>query len=227
MEIPPEITGAVIGIVGTALIAIIGFYLSSNRGNRVVLRKVRETSLLKISDLIQTHLSITYKEKQVSTIKLYEFDLINEGYVDIENFEVILEISSKGKNNFLEIQVWDDLWKTTLSNISNGKYFYIIARPYLNAYRRDKKEKLSIQVFTDTELEFQVNGGGKGWHAFYKEKLSRKPNYLLIGINLIILSAMLPIILSGQSIHPFILVILYIFLVFESIFLWSKEQGKS
>lgn len=167
MELPSEVTSAIITFLGTVILALGGFYFSTRRGNKVVLTKVNETSLLNISKLISDKLVINYKNKPITKLKLYELEITNQGFIDIDNLELILEITAKEKPTLVEVQGNDSQGKTTIQDISNGEYFYLITRPYLNMVKKDKREKIIIQVFTDTELGFDVIGGGKGWGVKY------------------------------------------------------------
>jgi hypothetical protein len=182
MALSPEIINAIIGVIGTALVGYFWFYITTHRGNNVVLRKLRETSLLKISNLISDNLSIRYKDKPVGKLKLYEFELSNEGYIDIKNLEVIIEIEANEKAGLLEVLVDDAQGKTDVVDVSNGEYYYLIKRPFLNMKRRNKEEKILVQIFSDSELQINITGSDLGWGTVYKEKKSDTPMYIIMGV---------------------------------------------
>jgi len=168
MELSPEVTSAIITFFGTALLAIIGFNIRTHIGNKVILRKLRETSLVKISPLVSENLSFAYKNKPIEKLKLYELELTNEGYIDIDNFEVNLDITLKDSNGIVEVQSIDPQGKIKVIDLLEfGNY--IIQRPFLNMLKKYKDEKISIQIFTNTELTIKVTGGGKGWGVVYKD----------------------------------------------------------
>jgi hypothetical protein len=168
--VPCGVIEGIIGVIGGVLVTVIGFYLKNKRSNKVFLRKKRETSLFRISNLISDDLSIQYKNIPVERLKMYELELTNEGFQFIEDFEITLNIFPKGNATFVEVQPIDSLGKTKVIDISKEGFSFLITREFLNTKKKNG-DKVSIQIFADSELEIKLVGGGKGWSVVYKEKI--------------------------------------------------------
>ncbi|MHB8855787.1 MAG: hypothetical protein ACYC6K_04105 [Bellilinea sp.] len=180
MNLTPEIQGAIIGALIGGFILFVGFYFRTHTGNKVIVRKLRETSLLSISKLVSDKLSINYKGIPIGKLKLYELELTNEGFIDIENFTLTLEITPFQETEVIEVQVTDSQSQTKLEDTYLFDNCFYINRPYLNMIKKNKIERIDIQIFTDTELNFRVIGGGKGWGAFYRKNQKYKISFPLI-----------------------------------------------
>ena len=87
MTIPAEILGAIIGAVLTAIIGIIAWYFKTHVGNQVIFESVNETSLIGLSDKVSSDLEINYRGKNIKQLYFHEFNIFNDGYINISNFD--------------------------------------------------------------------------------------------------------------------------------------------
>jgi len=113
--------------------------------------------------------SIIYKEVIINKIKLYEFELTNNGFIDIDDFEIKIIIEPEKNCSFIKAQAFDNIQKVKIVEFIENNPQYILKRPFLNMIKKNKSEKIYIQVFSDNKLNFKVIGGGKGWYIKYKE----------------------------------------------------------
>ena len=182
MNLSPEIISGLIGILGTAIIAFIGFQINTHRGNKVVLRIMRVNTIWNYSKAVNSKFSVSYDDKKIYALKLYDLEITNDGFMDIENLVVTLEVNPKEKTSIIDVLIDDDQYKTELINISNGEYYYLIKRPFLNMKKKTKDDRIRIYVYTDKELSFNISGGGKGWGVEYKEYRNNKAWLILLNI---------------------------------------------
>lgn len=189
MNISPEVQGVLIGSAITTVLALVTYYIKSHKGNFVIVQKIRETSLIYIQEQVRKKLSIIYDQRQIEKLKLYEFVISNKGDSDIEDFEIKMNVIEKPETRVMELQVNDPQAKTEIVNHLGDSGFISIKRPFLNPQKKIKSDVITIQVFTDTELEFSFTGGGRGWGVAYKEDTGNKKSHSFLTIITIIIVA--------------------------------------
>ena len=155
------------GIVG-ALVTAVVLYLRSRRGNRVVIYRVSETPQVRISESVRQNLSIRYKEQAVDNLVLNTLRIANGGAAVVEPLAIRFSIlPSYGEIDFLELEHVDPLSKTRLQRDGNT---FTLTRDFLNPQRAYKEEKVELNIFSNTKLNFSVVGGGKAWYARFEDR---------------------------------------------------------
>lgn len=188
MTIPAEILGAILGALLTALIGGGAWYYKTHVGNRVILEKVTESSLMKLSDKVSGDLSITYRGKQIKDLFFYEFNIYNEGFINISNFEVTINFKGESGFSLLKFQSDSLLGECEISVglIDDNSTKMVITRPYLNMRKQNKKEVINLQFITDSKITPTVKGGGLGWFVVCRNHQPRKSNFIFaLGIGFI------------------------------------------
>lgn len=175
---------------GGILVSLIGFYWKTRQGNHVFLEKVKETSLIEISDKVKENLKITYKDKEVSQLKLFEYILYNDGYKDIKDFSIDISFNPDPFSEIIEWQVIDNYDKTIVEETGRYSNNLSISRPYLNMRKKYKDEFLTIQVFSNSELKTYISGSGEGWNFLQKVKSNNflKKTFYLLFVSLFTIS---------------------------------------
>jgi hypothetical protein len=229
MDIPVETINTVIDVVGGALLALIGsgviYWIKSRRGNKVILEKVNETSVIQLSEKVRDNLSITYKGNKVNQLILYEFNLYNNGDNNISDFNMTVHFLNFDVNSpfFIEPIINDiqDETTTDLRFTNDGNHFELrINRPYLNAKKKFNKELITIQILADTNMGFNVIGGGEGWGTEYLD--ITKPNKILLALSnslLLIASIIIGIaVFSKNNVYDSLLIAIGIIVMISSSF---------
>ena len=94
--------------------------------------------------------------------------VVNTGQVVIENLEINLDLSARhGNIDFWEIEHSDPLSKTT---VEKSEISFKLKRDFLNPKRAYKEDIIKINIFSNTQLNFAVVGGGKSWYAQYEDR---------------------------------------------------------
>jgi len=200
---PSGLLNTILGIIGTALISWIAFTVKSRTGNKVIIQKSKETSLIKISENVQDKLSISYDGKPVKTLKLYEYTVTNKGYEDISNFEIFLEVTSKPSSRVMEILIDDPKIRMRPQAVNDeNKVAVLLKREYLNSDKRDKSDFLTIQLFSDSPLEVMFKGGGKGWVAKFIA-INKKPKFLAKAVSCLIIIVGLVVLAKIEELQPY------------------------
>lgn len=184
MNISPEVQGGIIGALIGGFLLFIGFYFRTHVGNKVLIIKTSETFVTGFSDSRGNSLSFNFKNIPIESLYFAVFKFINNGYAEIEDLNIVLKVIPKNETELLEVQLLDYLYKAELTASETYKHSYMITRPYLNMVRKDKDEAVYIQIFSDTECDYQIFGGGKGWKTEFQKPPSKifKPSlYMGVG----------------------------------------------
>lgn len=193
MKIPAEILAAIIGSIFTAIVGIIAWQYKTHKGNKVILRKVNETSAIRLSDKVRENLSITYKGKEVKRLIVYEFNIYNNGDKDITNLDISIQIPLETllSKPLIEPIVSDHQEKTEMSvDISlRGYFIFKLKRPFLNTRKKYKDEVIYLQIISDSELNLGISGGGEGWSTEYFDVEKRDKKLFKLGISFLIIGA--------------------------------------
>jgi hypothetical protein len=167
----PEVIAVVIGAILGIIITIVGFYINSTRGNRVVVIYKGKATLVKQVESIKSDLIISYRGDEIEQLNVYDLALENHGFKDISNLELRLLVKPESNKGFVELRIMDYLGKTE-SAISpldeDNKYEIFITRPFINSRKRYKEETITLKIYSNEELKFNVTGGGEGWYSKIK-----------------------------------------------------------
>jgi hypothetical protein len=180
----PQVISALLTFTLTSITAYLLYQLRIRRGNRVVLANVGKTSLVSTSKDVRANLKILYKENVVEHLYLYKFELFNSGNIDLQNVAVQIQIKNLRPGGFIEVEREDLLDKTEISlskNHSaekNGHETVTVSREFLNSIKKFKEEKIYLRIFSDSDLEFSVHGGGTGWSSSYEIENNNVPGNL-------------------------------------------------
>lgn len=178
MDISKIILAVISGLAVFILTRIID-YFSSRKGNRVILQFVKESPLISISAKYSKGLKITYNDRPIDDLILYEFSLYNDSNIDIgqisdfhinfypekpEDYFMDFRISeSGGKIDLAPIEKKDDLGSSAYTSLG-------MTLPYLNSNKKLKEEKITLVVISNTRIaQVEVIGGGQGWRGTYKD----------------------------------------------------------
>ncbi len=90
------ITGAAVGVIGTAAISFYLFY-KSKKFMRVDCLLDSPISLLELSDKIKDKIEIKYMGENADIVYLFSFDIINTGNQSIENQPILVQLDESAK----------------------------------------------------------------------------------------------------------------------------------
>ena len=171
----------------SALIATVSLLLvlrSRKQPKKLVIREVKNSSLIKIWPGIRDKITVSFGDRQVGSLGQMEIELLNSGSEVIEHASCTLQLS-KDAHVLGTVLRPEYIESTTLIEDSTIK----INIPYLNPMREHEQVmKLSILVEGDAEL-VDASGMGQGWSV----RLERLPSlrrvkmysYLLLTVILI------------------------------------------
>lgn len=184
MNISPEVQGGLIGALLAGLFTFIGFYFRTHTGNKVIITKTADDILKGFHDKRGNSLTFNFKTIPVESLYFCEFKIINNGYVEIEDFILIVKVIPENETELLEVQLIDYLNKAEIIPNEKEKHSYTIKRPYLNMVRKDKEEGIFIVIFSDSPCDYVIYGGGKGWKTTFQKPSTKYLNptmYLGLG----------------------------------------------
>jgi len=148
----------------------------------VLLEFVWSSSLISISEKYARNFSITYKNKPIEKLILYEFSLYNDGDIDIDELsDLSVNFYPEDRENFfMDFQAQDnantiEIHPCEVYEGGEPSYYSVnISRPYLNSKKKLKEENIALYVFSNTPIEkVEIKGGGKSWRASYKDSKMR------------------------------------------------------
>lgn len=198
MNIPIEIIAVLIASSLALIGWVIRFYVTTHRGNKVILeKKVDATVIGKEMGKIKG-LKIIYKDLPVERLKYLEYVLYNDGYKDITNLHVEIEFEPIGSPSIIEIQSDDKLGKHEF-NEKNKNMVMSIDRPFLNMRRKFKNELITIQVLTDIDFNISILGGGVGWTAELAYEKDSDKRFLITMIFVLILGTLSVLLLTPEQ----------------------------
>jgi hypothetical protein len=165
-----QIIGGIVGAVAAGLIALIAYLYKSRQGNRIIVKRVSETPQIEISRRVKRKLEITYDGSPVDNLVLNTLVIYNNGNEIIKPVEFKLGVtSSNGEIAYLEIEETDPLGQLGQMKVIKDGYSFTIKRLYLNPKKKFKEEEIKLAVFSNTRLNFSVEGGGEGWYTKYAD----------------------------------------------------------
>jgi hypothetical protein len=180
-----------VGAIGAVLLGValdrIIVWLANRRGNRVVIARNTQSPQIQIKEDVEGLLQMRYGQHPVKQLVLNTLQLWNGGNTTIKNLELKLIANSReplsselGQGFFLDAEAQDPDDALTLDIQSLGAlgkpsdaWTVIIKRPYLNPKRKYREEFIELAVFSNTELDFEVEGGGEDWRSKFKDRTQK------------------------------------------------------
>jgi hypothetical protein len=156
----------------SSIIAIVTCFVlltTRKRPNRLVVRELRSSSLVRVWPTVRNQIKMTFNEQPVSTLAQADAEIFNEGsdVIDRPTFTLSLATGSKVLGAIVvpaEFGAQVDIEGSTVT----------ITLPYLNPAREHGQLlKLSVLADGDTD-QIIVSGNGKGWSVRHSALPSRK-----------------------------------------------------
>jgi len=205
----PILINTFLTAIFTLAIAYGTYKVKSKKANKVIFGKTYIFPLIRVSDLVKQNIAVTYRDKQLQDLIFYEFQITNQGEIDITNFEASITFWTGKPDSFLEIITADKQGKTVtdLERVVIGEdsdeYHCKLTRPYLNQIKQHQDEIVFLRVYTDSYLNFTICGGGEGWNAYAmdyrftdedtKKQLNTKLSLLGVPIGVFVLFCLITI----------------------------------
>jgi|SRR5579864_5692292 len=149
----------------SALVATVtvGFLLySRKRPNRIVIREIRNTSVVRIRPSVRNKIKMTFDDKPIETLGQIEGEIVNDGSGVITTPKFVFTLAED--SIVLDALITPQDFGATAEIDRNT---VTIALPYLNPVREDKQiVRLSLLVDGTTE-NIKTTGGGEGWSVWY------------------------------------------------------------
>jgi hypothetical protein len=236
-----EIIAAIVGAVITGIIAFIAYIYKSRQGNRIIVKRISETPQIDVSRRVKRNLAITYNNQPVDNLVLNTLVVHNNGNEIIKPVEFKLEVTTpKGEIDYLEVEEDDPLGQLGQMKIIKDRSSLTIKRPYLNPKKKFKEEEIKLAVFSNTRLDFSVEGGGEGWYAKFEDEItSMGIRFRLLaagmlagfifGLFALFLADILTINISATAFSTYLIIISTVLfsMSFLLIRLWERLQGIS
>lgn len=231
MTIPSEILAAIIGALVTGLLALGVYLYKSHKGNKVILEKVKESSLIELRKDFSNNIEIKLKGYSVEKLILYEFELYNSSDNNITDLLVNIEFQCK-ESNFLVSQITKDVQKITIADETfseNSTKILEIKRPYLKPRKKYKKEVISIQIISNSNINFSITGGGENWNADYGTEFRKALEFLIFGALSIFMAIALIIyyaysLLTFGTDNSYLIIFASVFTIICIFFLWYADR---
>lgn len=187
MTIPSEILAAIIGAVITAIVGGIAWYIKTHIGNKVIIEKISESSLIGFSDKISEDLSITYKGNPVKQLFFYKFRIYNDSYINIANFSTEIQFTSKAEFPIFLVQteLLPQSCSIDYNLLEDGLLIVNLEKPYLNTIKQDKNDIINLQFISDEKFSYKAVGGGVGWFLEIREKPPIKKKFFYTGLSIL------------------------------------------
>ena len=141
-----------------AIITCIFLLRSRKKPKRIVLREVRNTSVVSIWPTVRNKIKMTFEDKPIQSLGQIEADIFNSGSEAIQQPTFTLTLPEESV--VLGILLTPDNSETQCKFDRNK---IIIALPYLNPVR-EHKQIVKLSLLTDGRTKIiEVTGGGEGW----------------------------------------------------------------
>jgi hypothetical protein len=185
-----QMLSAVIAVILTAAIAAFLRWRSARRGNQIEINRIYQSNEISISEEIQQRLKIQYKGQRIEQLFVNRLQITNIGEEDIKDINIKIGIYLRDIQDaleddyFIEVEHKDSLGKTKLvyedfPDPNQPGIFVNIIRPFLNHQKAHSEEVVELSVFSSTELNFEVGGGGLGWSTVYHDSTTtRDPSFI-------------------------------------------------
>lgn len=175
-----DIITLAVSILGlTGIPALIYKFIKSRRGDKVLIEKTYDSSILKFPNPFTNIIKLTFRDRPVEQLVVYAFKIYNDGEKNIKNLEINLVMQfKKDELGGPDIQVIDNENKTEttiLVNPTEHVQTIRIRRDYLNN-KKQFNDFIYLQVISTFEIDFLVNGGGEGWKAEFKDSKKYYPS---------------------------------------------------
>lgn len=176
-----EVIATIIGLILGVILTGLANWWRQRRGNWVVINQISQSPQITISQEVRENLKITYEDKPADQLVLSTFRMTNTSPDNLEDIHIKMTISFKSRalgldpNSFVELEYYDPLDKIEIERIDSsseelsGKRIYNIYRPFLNSERKYKEERIELTVFSSSEIETSVEGGGSGWYTKFSD----------------------------------------------------------
>jgi hypothetical protein len=159
----------------SALIAIITciFLLRSRRKpRRIVLREVRNTSVVSIWPTVRNKIKMTFEDKPIQSLGQIEGDIFNSGSEAIQHPTLTLTLPEESV--VLGVLLTPD---NSEAQCKFDRNKIIIVLPYLNPVR-EHKQIVRLSLLTDGRTKIiDVTGGGEGWSVRHSPLPSPKQDF--------------------------------------------------
>jgi hypothetical protein len=159
----------------SALVASVAFVFalrSRKKPNRVVLREVRNSSLVRVWPSIRHKIKMTFEDRPIETIAQFEAEVFNEGSETIESPAFTLTLPKKCVILDISITPQDPDPKTVIDAHS-----VTVTLPYLNN-AREHGQILKLSLLADGIIDSVViTGTGAGWSIRHVPLFDPKRDY--------------------------------------------------
>ncbi len=158
-----------LGVVVAGIGFIISRFINRDRPKKVVVAKVKETSLVEIDEEVRDDIQVTYKGRLTSSLYLSTFSISNKGKEVIDDIKVSIQLPNA---NVVEAIIEDSISgrQCQVSNEENGNCL-TVSIPYLNP-ENIYKDKLTIKTFAFRSIHVaSIQGGGRGWTVDYVDRV--------------------------------------------------------
>lgn len=146
-----------------ALFSLTFVLVARKRPNRVLVRLISASSLVKIWSGVKEKIALTFEGKNVTALGLLEFTIANTGSDAIKQASITFTIPSSSQ--ILGVQITPSDCQATCTIDQNR---FTVLMPYLNPHR-DHYQVFDVTALVDGQLEpISVSGIGEGWSARYQ-----------------------------------------------------------
>jgi hypothetical protein len=173
----------------SALIATAGliFVLSSRKQpRRLVVREVRNTSLVTIWPSVRDQIQMTFDGRPIGSLGQVALEIYNEGSDVIQNARIAVSLPEDCKVLGLLIEPAE----LRATSATDKNVIYIIL-PYVNPYS-DHKQTVSVSILVDGDpAALRTTGTGEGWSLRHSALPTGRQTRLRLRIGMVLVFAWL------------------------------------